>query len=81
MVETVKVNLNKALISLKITSIIAGALIACAVVYGQLDSRIDDLKLNQEVSKNVNEIRLENMEKNINRTLKLVEKLAEHKDN
>jgi len=48
-VETVKINLNKAFLSLKIISIVAGALIACAFVYGQIDERMDNLEKNEGI--------------------------------
>jgi hypothetical protein len=64
-VETVKVNLDKALISLKIMSIVAGALIACAVVYGNLDARINQIKIDQAVSDGVKNARLDNIEDDI----------------
>lgn len=78
MVETVKVNLDKALISLKIMSIVAGALIACAVVYGNLDARIDKIKIDQAVSDGIKQTRLENIEKGMNRNYEAIKDLKKN---
>jgi len=61
MTETVRVNLNNTLTSLKIVSIVAGALIAVAVVYGQVDNRMDKLEQDQATFKGVMEERTRNM--------------------
>ena len=49
MTETVKVNLTKAFMSLKIMSTVAGALIACFVVYMNIDSRMDKMEGRQGI--------------------------------
>jgi hypothetical protein len=69
-VETVKVNLDKALLSLKIMSIIAGALIACAVVYGQIDERMDTLEKNEGIMGE----RMSNMKETIDKIYDIVVK-------
>ena len=61
MVETLKVNLDRTALILKIAGIVAGGLIACGLAYGQLDARIDANKLNHAVSKAVQETQLESM--------------------
>jgi len=61
MVETMKVNLTKTATSLRIISIVAGALLACAIVYGQIDDRMDKLELDQASFKGVMEERTRNM--------------------
>ena len=60
MTETVKVNLDKTLASLKILSTVAGALIACAVVYGGIDNRMDRLEQEQATFKGVIDERTRN---------------------
>jgi hypothetical protein len=61
MTETLRVNLDKTATSLKIISIVAGALIACAVVYGQIDDRMDKLEMEQATFKGVIDERTRNM--------------------
>jgi hypothetical protein len=61
MTETLRVNLDKTATSLKILSTVAGALIACAVVYGQIDDRMDKLELEQATFKGVIDERTRNM--------------------
>jgi glycerol uptake facilitator-like aquaporin len=68
--ETVKVNLDKALLSLKITSIVAGALIACAVVYGQIDERMD----NTEKKMGIMEERMNGMKETVDKIYEIVNK-------
>ena len=71
MTETLKLNLDRTFLFLKITSIVAGALIACAVVYGQIDNRIDRL----ETAKAVEEERNRNMNEKINKIYDIVIKI------
>lgn len=72
MSETLKVNLTKTLYSLKIVSIVAGVLIGCAVVYGNIDSRIDSIESAQSKFEGVMEERTRNMSENINRIYDIV---------
>jgi len=72
MPETMKINLDKTLTSLKITSIVAGALIAIGVGYMNIDSRMDKLELEQSNFKGVMEERTRNMRDNINRIYDIV---------
>ena len=69
--ETVKVNLDRTYLFLRITGIIAGALIACAVVYGQLDNRMDKLEKDAAVK----DVHIENLKENVSKILTLVEKI------
>ena len=75
MVETLKVNLNKTLTSLKIMSIVAGALIACAVVYGQIDSRMDKIEQDQVKFEGVMEERTRNMSSKMDMIYDIVKEL------
>lgn len=61
MTDIVKLNLAKTLLSLKIVSVIAGALIACAVVYAGIDNRIDRIEQEQATFKGVMEERTRNI--------------------
>jgi len=63
---TVKVNLDKTLTSLKLVSIVAGALIACAVVYARMDDRIDSLEQKQATFEGVMEERTRNTNDRVN---------------
>lgn len=72
MSETMKINLSKTFLSLKIVSIVAGALIACAVVYGNIDSRIDSIESAQNRFEGVMEERTRSMSENINRIYDIV---------
>ena len=65
MTENLKINLDKSLMSLKIVSMVAGGLIACAVVYGGIDSRMDKLELEQATFKGVMDERTRNMSKRV----------------
>ncbi len=65
MTETMKINLDRTLLSLKIISIVAGALIACAVVYGGIDSRMDKLEQEQATFKGVMDERTRNTAKRV----------------
>ena len=65
MTETMKINLDRTLMSLKIISIVAGALIACAVVYGGIDSRMDRLEQEQATFKGVMDERTRNTAKRV----------------
>ena len=56
MTDTVKVNLDRTLTSLKIISTVAGALIACAMVYGGIDNRMDKLEQEQATFKGVMDV-------------------------
>lgn len=60
MTETLKINLDKTLTSLKIVSMVAGGLIACAVVYGGIDSRMDKLEMEQATFKGIIDERTRN---------------------
>ena len=71
MTETLKLNLDRTFLFLKITSIVAGALIACAVVYGQIDNRIDNLEKSDAVEKE----RSRNMNEKINQIYDIVREL------
>ena len=79
MVETVKVNLDKAYLSLKIMSIVAGALIACAVVYGQIDKRMDKYEIQQAVEKGVNQEKWRSLEKTLEQISESVKELKPKK--
>lgn len=56
MTETLKVNLDRTYLFLRITAIVAGALISFAVIYGKLDERMDSYEIAQAVdaAKNAN---------------------------
>ncbi len=72
MKETMKVNLSNTLTSLKIVSIVAGALIACAVVYASVDDRMDKIEQAQVKFEGIMEERTRNMSDNINRIYDIV---------
>jgi len=72
MTETVKVNLDKTLTSLKIISVVAGGLIACAVVYGGIDSRMDKLEQEQATFKGVMDERTRNTQEDVKRIYDIV---------
>ncbi len=61
MTNTLKVNLEKTLTSLLIVSVVAGALMACFVVYDNVDTRMDKLEIDQAQFKGVMEERTRNM--------------------
>jgi hypothetical protein len=65
MTETLKINLDKTYTSLKIISTIAGALIACFVVYTSVDARMDKLEQEQATFKGVMDERTRNMSKRV----------------
>ncbi len=65
MTDTMKINLDKSLMSLKIISLVAGGLIACAVVYGGIDNRMDRLEMEQATFKGVMNERTRNMAKRV----------------
>lgn len=65
MSETVKINLNKTLTSLKIMSIVAGALIAGAYVYGGIDDRMDKIEQRHATFKGIIEERTRNTSDNV----------------
>jgi hypothetical protein len=65
MTETVRINLDKTYTSLKIISIVAGALIACAAVYGGIDDRMDKLEQKQATFEGVIEERTRNTAKRV----------------
>ncbi len=65
MTETMKVSLDKTLTSLRIISIVAGALIAAAVIYGGIDNRMDKLEQDQATFKGVMDERTRNTAKRI----------------
>ena len=50
---------------LKITGIVAGALIACAAVYGNIDARMDKYEIQQAVEKGVNQEKWKSLEKTL----------------
>ena len=77
MVETLKVNLGKTALVLKIAGIVFGALMACAMTYGQLDARIDDNKLNQAVAEAVLKTKLEAIDSKVNLIYDIVKKQDE----
>lgn len=72
MPETVKVNLDKALISLRIISIVAGALIAIGYFYMNIDDRLDKIEQAQVRFEGIMEERTRNMSDNINRIYDIV---------
>ena len=72
MTETIKVNLDKTLTSLKILSTVAGALIACAVVYGGIDNRMDKLEQEQATFKGVMDERTRNTQEDVKRIYDIV---------
>ncbi len=65
MTETLKINLEKTFMSLKIMSIVAGVLIACFVVYANIDDRMDKSEQEQATFKGVMEERTRSMAKRI----------------
>ena len=72
MTEVFKINLDRTLMCLKIVSVVAGGLIACAAVYGQLDARLDRVEQAQQKFEGVIEERTRNMAENINRIYDIV---------
>lgn len=65
MTESVKINLDKALTSLRIISVVAGALIACFFVYANIDNRMDKLEYEQAVFKGVMDERTRNTQDDV----------------
>ena len=65
MTETLRVNLEKTYTSLKIMSMVAGVLIACFVVYANVDDRMDRLEMDQAQFKGVMEERTRNMSERV----------------
>lgn len=74
MTEMLKVNLYSAYLFLRITSIVAGALIACAVVYGNLDKRMDSY----ETAKAVNQAKMERMDKDMEKVSEKLDKIYDY---
>ena len=72
MTETMKINLDKTLMSLKIISTVAGGLIACAVVYGGIDNRMDKLEQEQATFKGVMDERTRNTQEDVKRIYDIV---------
>ena len=72
MTETMKINLDRTLMSLKIISIVAGGLIAAAVVYGGIDSRMDRLEQEQATFKGVMDERTRNTQEDVKRIYDIV---------
>jgi hypothetical protein len=72
MAETLKINLDKTFASLKIVSVVAGALIACFVAYANVDSRMDKLETEQATFKGIMEERTRNMSDNIDKIYDIV---------
>ena len=72
MTETLKINLDRTLTSLKIISVVAGGLIACAVVYGGIDSRMDKLEQEQATFKGVMDERTRNTQEDVKRIYDIV---------
>jgi len=72
MTETVKINLDKTYTSLRIVSIVAGALIACFVAYASVDGRMDKLETEQATFKGIMEERTRNMSDNIDKIYAIV---------
>lgn len=70
--ETVQVNLNKTLTSLRIISIVAGGLIACGVAWATIDNRMDKIEKAQVKFEGIMEERTRNMSDNINRIYDIV---------
>ena len=70
MVETVKVNLDRALLSLKIMSIVAGFLISCFYAYGHIDARMDNLEKNEGIMGE----RMSNMKDTVDKIYEIVNK-------
>ena len=74
MTEMIKVNLDRTYLFLRIAGVIAGALIACAVVYGNLDERMD----NYEKAKAVSENEMKNMNKDMEKIDGKLDKIIEY---
>lgn len=70
--ENMKINLDKTLTSLRIISIVAGALIAIGFGYMNIDSRMDRLELQQSNFEGIMQERTRNMADNINRIYDIV---------
>lgn len=60
-----KINLDKTALSLRIMSIVAGAMIACMVAYAHIDDRMDKLEQEQATFKGVMDERTRNMQEKI----------------
>ncbi len=72
MTETLKVNLDKTLTSIKIVSAIAGAIIGGFVIYMTIDSRMDNLEQKVAVSEGVQQEWMRSMENNVERIYDIV---------
>lgn len=72
MTNTLKVNLDRTLTSLKIMSVVAGALIACFLVYTSIDDRMDKLELEQATFKGVIDERTRNTAKRVDDIYEIV---------
>jgi glycerol uptake facilitator-like aquaporin len=72
MTETMKLNLDKTLTSVKIISAIAGAIIGGFVIYMNVDSRMDNLEQKVAVSEGVQQEWMRSMENNVERIYDIV---------
>jgi len=66
-VETVKINLDRTWLFLRIAGMVAGGLIACAAVYGNIDARMDRYEIQQAVEKGVNQVKWKSLEETLER--------------
>lgn len=74
MTETIKINLDRTYLFLRIVAIVAGAFIGCAAVYGNLDERMD----NYEKARAVNENEIKNMNKDMVKIDGKLDKIIEY---
>ena len=72
MTELTKINLEKTLTSLKIISTVAGFLVACVVVYGGIDARMDKLEQAQSRFEGIIEERTRNTQEDVRRIYDIV---------
>lgn len=71
--DTVSINLDKTLTSLKIISIVVGVAVSIGICLFWFDARMDKLETDQATFKGVMEERTRNMSDNITRILDIVD--------
>jgi len=72
MTEKLNINLDRILTSLRIISVVAGALITCAVVYGSIDGRMDKIEQDQATFKGIMDERTRNTQIDVKRIYDIV---------
>ena len=72
MTETMKINLTKAFMGVKIMGAVAGALIFCAAVYAGIDNRLDKIESAQSRFEGMIDERTKNTQEDVKRIYDIV---------